>query len=175
MADTPSPVQTTQRAMSGPRAIVHVNGNAAGVFRSISYGVVYGTQAVHVLGRYSAADIDYTSMEPVSISLSGWRVIGAGPHDAFSVPHLSELLRHNYINITVVDRLTGKTIANISNVRPTGYSTSINDKQLEEINVSAMGLLVSDESNVTGEGEGGDLQGITATGNLPTPTGFSGI
>ena len=140
------------RVMSGARAKVTItdpNTNTVktiGIFANISYALAYDAQPAYILGRYSAAEIDYTAQELVQVSASGFRVVNSGAHAHASVPSLDKLLNHEYITIEILDRQENKIIARIQNVRPTGYSTSISARQLEEITVNFVGTLVDDES-----------------------------
>jgi hypothetical protein len=146
------------KTMSGARAkfgvIDPATGEAKyiGIFNNVSYGLTYDAQPVYILGRYSPAEIDYTAQEPVSITASGWRVIDHGAHVEGKVPKLQDLLNHEYLTLTIVDRQNPtKNIATFRNVRPTGYSTTISARNLEEISVSFVGIFVDDESTVNAE------------------------
>lgn len=144
------------KVMHGARAQVIVGGKKVGIFNSISYGLNFETQDVFILGRFSAAEIGYTAQDVVSVSASGWRMIDAGPHDknGAQLPQLQELLTHNDITLAIYDRLTGKQVATITGVRPTSYSTSINQRQMQEISVTFKGLLLSDETATNAENSG---------------------
>jgi hypothetical protein len=148
------------KVVSGARCKVSIDGQVVGIFNSISYGLSYDTQPVYILGRFTAAEIDYTAQEVVGVTCTGWRVIGHGPHvtsaagGGGSVPKLQDLLTHDYISLLVEDRQTGKQIATISNVRPTGYSTTVSQRQLEEITVNFVGILISDETADNSEAPG---------------------
>jgi hypothetical protein len=125
-----------------------------GLFNSISYGLAYDVQDVYLLGRYSADETVYTAQETVNVSCSGFRVVGMGPHKGAHVPALQNLLTSEYLQLAVYDRQTNQLIAKITNVRATGFSTTINARQLEEISVSFKGILVSDESVDNAEAPG---------------------
>jgi len=135
------------KVVSGARCRVFIGDNTTpiGIFNSISYGLTYDAAPVFILGRFSAAEIDYTAQEVVGITCSGWRVLDHGPHADGAVPHLQDLLNVDYLTMHVDDRLTGKTIASFVNVRATGYTTTISARQLEEVTVNFVGILVSDE------------------------------
>lgn len=123
-----------------------------GIFNSVSYGLTYDAQPVYILGRFSPAEIDYTAQEPVNITCSGWRVVDHGAHVEGGVPKLQDLLNHEYLTLTVVDRQNPtRNIATFRNVRPTGYSTTISARNLEEITVTFMGIFVDDESTANAE------------------------
>jgi hypothetical protein len=130
-----------------------------GTFDNLSYAVVLGAQPAYILGAFAPVEIGYTHTEPVSISASGWRVIGNGPHVQGHVPTLQELLLHEYITMTVVDRQTGNTIATLVSVRPTGYNTAIVARQLETMNLNFLGLLPVEDETATVQAE------------TPTPVG----
>ena len=158
--------------MSGARAKLQIvdpnkggSSQVVGIFANVSYALAYDAQPVYILGRYSAAEIDYTSQEPVQVTASGFRVINQGAHAQARVPALADLLRHEYITLEIIDRQTGATIAKIRNVRPTGYSTSISARQLEEITVNFMGILVDDESTKNEESTVGPPEVLPT--NLP--------
>jgi hypothetical protein len=151
--------------MSGARARVGIYDPGTGktpvigLFSNVSYGLTYETQPAYILGRYSPAEIDYTAQNEVSIQCSGYRVIDHGPHREGGVPKLQDLLTHEYIELTVMDRqrelqgLDGR-IAKFRQVRPTGYNTSISARNLEELSVSFVGILVDDENTTNTEAAG---------------------
>lgn len=134
------------RVMTGARAILSVGGEKMGVFNNFSYGQQFDVEHAYILGRFNPDEIVYTAMGPVSCQASGWRVIDQGPHVQGKVPKLQDLLTHDYITLTVVDRQSNKTIAQISQVRPTGYNTQVSSRQAEEVSISFTGLIVQDES-----------------------------
>jgi hypothetical protein len=151
--------------MSGARAKMGIYDpstgltRVVGLFNNVSYHMTYETQPAYVLGRYSAAEIDYTSMDIVSITCSGYRVVDHGPYVETAVPKLQDLLLSEYISLTIIDRqrealgLDGR-IAIFKNVRPTGFSTTISARNLEEITVNFQAIYVDDESTTNGEGAG---------------------
>ncbi len=150
------------KVMSGARAKVGVYNPASGqtnwvgIYTNVSYNVVYDTQAAFILGRYSAADVDYVAMELVNLTASGWRVINYGPHTTGFVPRLSDLLHHQYLTFAVADRLLEEQkgdgrIAIIRKVRPTGFTTTIANRQLEEMTLTYVGILCDDEDGINEE------------------------
>jgi hypothetical protein len=151
------------KVMHGARGLVYItdpnNGSSTlvGLFNSISYGVTIDVQPAFILGRFSAAELGATAWEPVSISCSGWRVVNSGPHTTARVTRLQDLLQNDYISMAVVDRESGLTIANIQSVRPTGYTTTLTNRQLEEFTSTYMGILVDDESTQNAEPGAADL------------------
>lgn len=148
------------KVVSGARATLGFvdpsNGQAkpVGIFNNVSYGLTYDAQPVYILGRYSPAEIDYTAQEPVNVTCSGWRVVDHGAHVEGKMPNLADLMNHEYLTLDVTDRQTGKSIARITGIRPTSYSTTISARNLEEVTVTFVGLLVNDESTTNAEGAG---------------------
>jgi hypothetical protein len=140
------------KTMTGARAqllIVDPNtgeGRVMGIFNNVSVGLTFGAEPIFLLGRYSPDEIVYTSQEAVAVEASGWRVIGHGPHTDPKVPRLQDLLQHEYIELAIFDRQTNQRIAKIHSVRPTAWSTTITNRQPEEVRVTFMGLLIDDES-----------------------------
>lgn len=122
-----------------------------GLFSSISYGLNYDVQPVYLLGRVSGDELVTTAQETINVSCSGFRVVGQGPHKGAHITALQDVLTSEYLQLAVYDRQTNQMIAKISSCRPTGFSTTINARQLEEISVSFVGLLVSDESTENAE------------------------
>jgi hypothetical protein len=122
-----------------------------GIFNNVSYGLTYDVQPVFILGRYSAAEIEYTAQEPVTVTASGWRVIDHGAHQDGRLPSLQQLLTHEYLQLAILDRQTNKRVATIRDVRPTSFSTTISARALEELTITFMGIVMDDESTTNSE------------------------
>ncbi len=160
---TPSQaVPSPSKVMHGARAMLYIDGNPAGVFNQASWGVAYDASPVYILGRYSPAEIALTSQEPVSLTLSGWRVVSshandyAGPYaeTGGKMSNLQDLLSAGDITVQILDRQTQQVILTVVNVRTTGYSTSVNSRGLQEMSVSMVGLTASDEFITQSEAAG---------------------
>ncbi len=137
--------------LSGPRVklgCVDVGTGIAkyfGIFESCSWGQTYDCQSVFILGRYTAASLDYTAVEPVQVTCTGWRVVNHGPHSDGRLPFIQNLLQADYIQLVLTDRKTGATVANIVDVRPTGYSTGFAARQLSQLTMSFIGIRAETE------------------------------
>lgn len=131
-----------------------------GLWNNFDYSVTLDVQAAFVLGRFSAADLVTTGMEPVNITASGWRIID---HDAFvecGVTNLKDLLNQQFLQLTVHDRQTGKNMATIRGCLPTGWSTGASAKQLSTLQNSYLGLLIDTETTEQAEApDAADLPG----------------
>ena len=138
------------KVLSGARATVQIyDGKTTrnvGIFSDISYGVTYDVLPAFILGRYSAAELDYTAMEVVHITANGFRIVDHGWFADAMFPSLSQLMGASYLTFFVLDRQTGVRIAKIDSVRPVGATGGFTARQLSTSTHSYMGLLVSDES-----------------------------
>lgn len=150
------------KVMSGARAKVGVHDaqtgetKIIGIFDNFNYGVVYDYQAAYILGRFIAAEIDYTSVEIVSISASGWRVRGNGVHVAGRLPRVQDLLFAEYLEMVVIDRQAEglgeeSRIAKLRQVRAITGGGGFSAKTLSQATLSYVGILVDDESTENGE------------------------
>ncbi len=143
--------------LSGPRAklgIIDASNKVAryfGIYESVSYGLTYDLAPVFILGRWTAASLDYTAVEPVQITCTGWRVVGHGPHTDGGMPAVQNLLTAQYLILVITDRKTQATVATISDVRATSFSTGVAARQLSQLTVTYMGIIVSDESTDNAE------------------------
>lgn len=150
------------KVMSGARAKVGVYDattgevKIVGTYDNVSYGLTYEVQPAFVLGRFSAAEIDYTSVDVVNITMSGWRIVGHGWHKDGRLPRVQDLLLAEYIELVVMDRqqeaLGGEPrISKIRNVRVTSGSGGFAARSLSNMTITAVGLLVDDEDTVNDE------------------------
>ena len=144
------------KVFHGARAKLVVDGKVVGLFSNCSWGVAYDSHAIHILGRFSPAEIVLTGQDAINVSATGFRLIDNGPHIDAKVPKLQDLLNHEDISLSLIDRQTGKNILNIVGVRPTGYSSNVSSRGITEMTVNFMGTIASDESGTQGEGGAGD-------------------
>ncbi len=156
--------QTAPKVMSGARAKLNIvdpntgSTHAVGLFSNVSYHLTYETAPAFVLGRFAAVEVDYTSMDLIPITASGFRVIEHGPWVEAGLPKLQELLLSEYLTLDIFDRqaealgdTAAKPIAHFNNVRCTGFSTTISARNLEEITCSFVALTMDDESAANAE------------------------
>lgn len=148
---------TAAKTLTGARAQLIVTdpttntGKVVGIFSNVSWGLAYDAQPIYVLGRYSPAETVYTAQEAVNVSATGFRVMDAGAHVSAKVPNLKDLMAHEYMELAIFDRQTNQMTAKIHSVRPTGYSTSLSARGVQEVTVNFIGLLVDDESTENSE------------------------
>ncbi len=145
------------KILGGARMIVYIDGLPVGSFNTISWGLTYDAQTAYILGRSSAAAIEYTGMEPINVSASGWRIMDAGPHQVASIPALDNLLKSGYLELALIDRVSGKAIGKIHSCRALGYNTSAATKSLMEVNYNFIGMLLADENTDNNEATGASV------------------
>jgi len=138
---------------TGARAKVYVNNELVGLFDSCSYSVNIGSEPIHILGKYNAAEIVQTSYEAVTVNCSGFRIIGQGAHLLPAMPTLQELLGLKSITIHISDRqnLTDLPIMQVVNCIPVSYSDGVQSKSTSKIQISYIGTHLSDESGTQTE------------------------
>jgi hypothetical protein len=145
------------KVMHGARAKVSIfdptTGLAkiVGIWNNFSYNVVYDVQAAFILGRFSAAELVTTGVEPVSITAQGFRVVDHGPFVEGRLTNVKDLLFQEYLILSVIDRQTKKIVATIRGCLPTGTSSTLSAKQLQESTNTYQGLLMDDESTQNNE------------------------
>lgn len=113
---------------------------------SISYSV--SVRAVHTFGALNARSVEPLQTSPVSVSIG--RVVPVskanGESDSKSLisegieQAISKMLTADDISITLEDRITGKTIAEIKNCRFAGSSLSLPASQLATQRIQMMGI-----------------------------------
>jgi hypothetical protein len=134
------------KTLTGPRAVVSVDGQVVGLFESCTYGVNIGTEPIHILGRFGPDEIAPVSAEAVTINCSGFRVVDQGVHLLPKMPKLQDLLNLGPVTISIRDRQTGKLIMNAIGCVPNSYNTGVNARATSRISVTYMGIKITDES-----------------------------
>jgi hypothetical protein len=138
------------KVMSGARAkLGFYDGQKptyVGIFADVSYGVTYDVQPAFILGSYNAVELDYTAMEVVHVTCTGFRVVNKGWFADAKFPALNDLMFAEYLTMDVLDRQTNLTVARIDYVRPASATGGFTAKMLSTSTHTYMGLLVSDES-----------------------------
>ena len=143
-----------QKTFNGSRAKVYVDDVLVGLYDSIQHGGALGTEAIHLLGRYSPDEIAITSYEAIQVSCSGFRVIGQGVHVLPKVPKLQDLLQFETIKLSIVDRQTGEETAVIRNCVPANWGEGNQAKATTKFNITYVGTILTDESGDQDESAG---------------------
>lgn len=140
------------KIINGARAKIYLQrpGDAApkliGFFNSVSCQVAYDVQPAFTLGRYSAADVNYTAMELVAVRASGYRVYGNDPNDI--APTVNDLLAQTEgMTLLIYDRQSPgkKPIMNVTGLLCTGYDTGVSARGQSEVSFNFVGRTVEQE------------------------------
>jgi hypothetical protein len=142
------------KTMVGSRALCYVDNVLVGIWESVTTSKSIGTEAIHLMGRYSAAEIAITSQEVCNVSCSGFRVVGNGIHVLPKVPMVQDLLTFEPFTIVIVDRQTGETIKTIQQCTPTTDNDNYSAKATSKVSVNYTGIIAFDESGAQSEGAG---------------------
>jgi len=144
--------QIPGKVVSGARALVQVfdgsQANTIGIFSQVSYGLTYETAAAWILGRFTAASIDFTSVDLVSMQCHGYRVVGHGWHQEARLPYISEMLFPKYLTFQIYDRGSQIPVMKLTPVLPTSASGGYTARQLSEMQCTYVGILCTDESDL---------------------------
>lgn len=145
------------KVFTGARAKVYVDNVLVGIFDSCSYAVNIGAEPIHILGRYSAAEITQTSYEAVTVNCSGFRIIGNGGHVLPKVPKLQDLLQLETVTLAMTDRQESDPkkalIMTVQNCIPISYNNGANAKATSRIQISYLGTHAFDESGEQDEAD----------------------
>jgi len=141
------------KILTGARAKVSINGNTVGLFANCSWSIRQDKAPAYILGRYNPAEITPTSQEPVSLSLTGYRVVDAGPYAVANATLLRGLLEEEDFDVTVSDRQSGKIIFTAVGCRVGGWSSGVAARGVSDIRIDITGIRGEDEYGIA---QGGD-------------------
>lgn len=146
------------KTIVGARALVYVKNQLVGIFESCTVANTTSTEAIHLLGRYTPAEIAITAKEAVNVTCAGFRVAGNGKNVLPAVPKVQDLLNFEPFTIAVVDRQASSgppvSLETIIGCVPTSDNTNYNAKATSRVNISYMGIISSDESGAQSESAG---------------------
>ena len=111
--------------LTGARAKILINGKIVGLFNNCSWSVRQDKQPQFILGRHSPAEITPTAQEAVSMTLNGYRVVGAGPYKVGGASLLKNLLNEEDFSVQIIDRQTGQQIFMAKGCRVQGWSSGV--------------------------------------------------
>jgi hypothetical protein len=144
------------KILTGARAKVLVNGNPVGLFSQCTWSIRQGKDPAFILGRYNPAEIIPTTQEPVQLSLTGYRVVDAGPYKVANATLLKNLLSEEDFSIAILDRQTNKTIFTAVGCRVQGWSSGVAARGVSDIRIDIIGIRGEDEFGIR---DGGDDEG----------------
>ncbi len=137
------------KTIHGARAKLFIDGKAQGQFNSVRLGVSYSHIEPYILGRFSAAEIALTGMDPVRVSLSGYRKYTDGPYANIGMSKLQDLLNEKEVAIVIEDRGDqdpNKPIAVVVACKCVGFDFDVSSREAGRLSVEFVGLRFQDES-----------------------------
>lgn len=179
MANT-QPDGKQSSVLTGARAIVYVGKTPVGIFANCTWSVRQDKVPAFILGRYNPAEIVPTSQEPVTMNLTGYRVIGSGPYaiktgnqagGGTMATALANLLNETDFSVSIVDRRSAAgapPIFTVMGCRVTGWSSGVAARGVSDIRLDIVGLMAFDESDPNGKYA--DDTGGQGAANLPDGT-----
>jgi len=132
---------------SGARGSVRVDGSTLAFVTDVSVNLTANVRAVHTFGAPNAR-----SVEPLSISVNVTigRVIPVNRADGSAVntsnvaigiePIISLMLAAEDISISLLDKLTGITVADVKNCRFAGSSRNLSAQQIATDRIQLIGI-----------------------------------
>jgi hypothetical protein len=141
------------KILTGARAKVSINGVTVGLFANCSWSVRQDKSPAYILGRFNPAEITPTSQEPVSLSLTGYRVVDSGPYKVANATLLRDLISEEDFEVTITDRQTNKTIFLAVGCRVTGWSSGVAARGVSDIRVDVIGIRAEDEFGIAANGD----------------------
>jgi hypothetical protein len=139
-----------------------INGKIVGLFNNCSWSIRQDKQPQFILGRHSPAEITPTAQEAVSMTLNGYRVVGAGPYKVGGASLLKNLLNEEDFTVQIIDRQTGQQIFMAKGCRVQGWSSGVVARQVSDIRLDIVGMIAEDEFGAAsgGDGESGSASGL---------------
>jgi len=141
------------RIFTGARAKIQIGSNLVGLFSQCTWSIRQGKDPAFILGRYNPGEIVPTTQEAVQMSLSGYRVIGAGPYAVANATLLKNLLLEDDFTVSVIDRQTNSTIFLASGCRVQGWSSGAAARGISDVRIDVIGIRGEDEYGIA---QGGD-------------------
>lgn len=146
--------------LTGARAKVLINGSVVGLFSNCSWSIRQEKQPAFILGRYNPAEIVPTTQEAVQMTLTGYRVVNAGPYVVANATLLKNLLFEQDFAVSILDRQTGQTIFTAVGCRVAGWSSGVASRGISDLRIEVIGIRGEDEYGLA---QGGDDDTSTAS------------
>jgi hypothetical protein len=147
--------------LTGARAKVILNGKLIGLFSQATWSIRQGKEPAFILGRYNPGEIVPTTQEAVQMSLTGYRVVNAGPYVVASATKLINLLQEDDFTIQITDRQTGETIFTASGCRVQGWSSGVAARGISDLRIDVIGIVGWDESSPDGDDDASSAANLT--------------
>ena len=140
------------KIMTGARAKLQIYDANTGLFKpigiysNVEYSVQYGAEPAFILGRVSAAAIDYTFQDIVHVTATGWRVVNHSWWADGHFPTLDKVLKSDYLSMVIMDYVTGAKLLQVEQLRALSASGAMSPKLLSSVSMHYVGITISDET-----------------------------
>jgi len=132
----------------------------AGVYESANYTKGLSTEDIHTLGAFAPREIAITAANAITISCSGFRVVGRGTTQLGKFPRLADLLSYTGVVVKVVDRQTSKTLIVATGCVPNSENGSHNSRATSRVTINYTGIAIFDEATTDNNGNPTDGEGV---------------
>ena len=119
-----------------------------GLFDGVDVSYGFGVAESHVLGAFGPRSLDYVDASAVSISATMFRSVRNPVTKNFVFPTVADLLRHEGLEMTILDRQTGEPVRTIRDIRQTTFNESFQARSQVKNTIAMMGVLVDDENTI---------------------------
>jgi len=142
--------------LHGAKVKVVLNDRVVGIFTNVSYSKSYGMHTAHVLGRHSPAAFTYTHQEAIPVTMTGFRVVDAGPYKLNAMPELEDLLSASGVNLQLEDRTdpANPKIIMRGRLYATSFSGGTAARSISDITVQGLMATMDDETSQDAEAPG---------------------
>lgn len=139
----------TSPIFHGAKAKVKLDHKVVGIFTSCTWSYANDLHIAYVLGRTGPAAATYTGREAVNLTLTGFKVIGAGAQTVHSAPQLKDLLSYPGVQIEILERGDSKTgdqtVMRCDEFFANNISSGVNARTISDITVTGQALSIADD------------------------------
>ena len=137
------------KIMTGARAVVFFGDKPVAIFTNVAVSSRQEKVPAFVLGRYSPLEQTPTAQDPISLSLTGWRVFGKGPFKQ-GVTLVKGLMAEGTFDVKVFDRQnfsSSRPMLTVRQCRIVQWATGFAARSQSDLRLEVSGLVVEDEDS----------------------------
>lgn len=146
--------------LSGARGKLKIGSTALAYITDVSISYSVNVRPVHTFGALNARSVEPLQAGPVQVTIgrlipvndAGGAAVDTSSISAGIESVINYMLIADDIEVTLEDRITGQTIANIKNCRFAGSSKSMSASQLATERIQLMGIYDSAGGNTATPG-----------------------
>lgn len=137
------------KIMTGARAVVYFADQPAAIFTNVAVSSRQEKVPAFTLGRYSPVEQTPTAQDPISLSLTGWRVFGKGPFK-HGVTLVRGLIAEGTFIVKIFDRQnfdSKRPMLTVRECRVVQWATGFVSRSQSDLRLEISGLVVEDEDS----------------------------